>query len=264
MLEPYRYLCGVAQRCRQLEHPSSYNYWSICFLTAFADVCRCFCPPSLFKSSVSLVPIGISAALRGFTSRQRFFRDHRWTADQLTRDNTTVRHKFNWTQSQKLNSSLNSTGTEPAGCCSARSRAYPNGAIFAVADHQLALRMEDDAGHVVRVARHGVHLPSLRLVHAPQLHLRQGTESFTGTCNGIEHATENLMERNVTGNVSGTKSSAECFVERNLSRKISTESFTKRFVRRPGGAIKGVLSSDKRENAHVTYVRLQHKQKNYR
>lgn len=49
---------------------------------------------------------------------------------------------------------------------------HPDGAVLAVADDQLPLRVEDDARHVVRVPRHGVHLPRLRLVHAPQLHLQ--------------------------------------------------------------------------------------------
>lgn len=48
---------------------------------------------------------------------------------------------------------------------------HPDGAVLAVADDQLPLRVEDDARDVVGVPRHGVHLPRLRLVHAPQLYL---------------------------------------------------------------------------------------------
>lgn len=51
------------------------------------------------------------------------------------------------------------------------SSTYPDGAVFAVADDQLSLGVEDDGGDVVRVSRHGVHLPRLGLVHTPQLHL---------------------------------------------------------------------------------------------
>lgn len=49
---------------------------------------------------------------------------------------------------------------------------HPNGAVLAVADDQLALGVEDDAGDIVGVPCHRVHLPRLSLVHAPQLHLK--------------------------------------------------------------------------------------------
>ena len=44
-------------------------------------------------------------------------------------------------------------------------------AVLRVGDDEVVLRVEHDAGDVVRVAAQRVHLPRLGLVHAPQLDL---------------------------------------------------------------------------------------------
>lgn len=46
-----------------------------------------------------------------------------------------------------------------------------NTLVLCIGHYHLQLRMEQDAGHIVVMAAENVHLPGLRVVHAPQLDL---------------------------------------------------------------------------------------------